>query len=439
LTKVAAFALVLLATGCTLASDYGKYTFDLVDAGTDAGTDAADSSIDVAVDSVAPTDSNTDAADSTTPCDCDCDDRCEGGECVPSNPAKDVRAGGRHACAWTVGDELFCWGDNDEGQLGLGDADRTLRPAPVFVDTVGAITDLAIGAEHTCLIADGFQLSCWGSNSWGVLGVGSGIVDSTGDPQEVDPTRRWTVVTAGDLHTCAITDSMAVYCWGRGINGRLGLGSTTSFSRPQSLREDRYSSLTAGLAHTCGIQAGVGRCWGQANNGRLGTGNTMDFDVPTDMATPPDLWGAITAGARHTCGIDSVGTGLYCWGDSTNGQLGVGPSSDLNRPTRVGTTADWTDVAAGAGHTCAVRDDDEVWCFGSNATGELGIGDNSPRDEPVRVTSPADRWTEVSAGDGLTCAIRSGGQVWCWGSNTFGQLGVGDNADRNLPARVCLP
>ncbi|HSZ30297.1 MAG TPA: hypothetical protein VK784_11175, partial [Pseudonocardiaceae bacterium] len=141
-----------------------------------------------------------------------------------------------------------------------------------------------------------------------------------------------------------------------------------------------------------------------------------------------------------TCGI-RMGNTLWCWGDGTFGELGTGHTTNANLPQQVTKrTAGWNSITVGGFHTCATRSDGTLWCWGSNDFGQLGIGNTISQDLPQQVTTPASTgWTSVTAGGEHTCATRSDGTLWCWGYNGVGQLGIGNTISQDLPQQVTSP
>lgn len=201
------------------------------------------------------------------------------------------------------------------------------------------------------------------------------------------------------------------------------------------------TQLEAGGEHTCELfNTGGVKCWGGNDFGQLGDGTSG-----TDRLTPVSVSGLtsgvtqIAAGDSHTCALLSTGA-VKCWGSNDFGQLGDGTSgTDRLTPVSVsGLTSGVTQISAGDSHTCALLSTGEVKCWGSNDYGQ--IGDNTAgtdRLTPVFVSGLASPVTEISAGFTHTCAILNTGAVSCWGSNDYGQLG--DNTagtDRRTPVSV---
>ena len=205
----------------------------------------------------------------------------------------------------------------------------------------------------------------------------------------------------------------------------------------------QWTHVAPGDQHTCATRAnGTLWCWGDNAYGDLGIGNQTGQDRPRPVTTPAaGGWANVTAGGDHTCAIRSGGT-LWCWGDNAYGELGIGNQTGQDRPRPVTTPAagGWASVTAGGDHTCAIRSGGTLWCWGDNAYGELGIGNQTGQDRPRPVTTPAaGGWASVTAGGTHTCAIRSDGTLWCWGRNETGQLGIGNQNNQNLPRQVTTP
>ena len=165
--------------------------------------------------------------------------------------------------------------------------------------------------------------------------------------------------------------------------------------------------------------------------GQLGNGTLTSSSSRSASEAPAD-WTGISAGfSAHTCGIRS-NRALYCWGDNTDGQLGDNTTTDRTVPTRVGTATGWTLVSAGGhgsydsgftevtGQTCRLfRAGGQLYCWGDNSDGEIGDGTMTNRLTPTRIGS-ADDWNDISAGASHSCGIRAGGALYCWGANVLG-------------------
>jgi alpha-tubulin suppressor-like RCC1 family protein len=204
-----------------------------------------------------------------------------------------------------------------------------------------------------------------------------------------------------------------------------------------------WAHVAVGSYHTCGIRTDATLwCWGFNDYGQLGLGNHANQDRPQQVTTPAaGGWTSVTAGIYYTCATRTDGT-VWCWGYNGQGQVGIGNESGQDLPRQVTTPArgGWTSVTASGDATCATRTGGTLWCWGYNFYGQLGLGNHTNQDRPQQVVTPAaGGWTSVSAGGEHTCATRTSGTLWCWGYNDVGQLGVGSHAAQDLPRQVATP
>ena len=319
--------------------------------------------------------------------------------------------------------------------------------------------EVVIGGGHTCAIMTDRTMRCWGRGEFGQLGYGD--TESLGDDEPagagglVSVPGRVVQATAGEDHTCAVSDRGQVRCWGRNRRGQLGRGGRDSMGDDETVSEmssveinERAISVAAGYAHSCAVtEAGNLFCWGANEAGQLGYGDTNDYgSLPRERpaARGPVPLGAkataVAAGAKHTCALLEGGE-VLCWGRGDAGQLGRGdnrswgdtPQRLPSSGTRVALGGPAVAITAGDLHTCALLADGTARCWGYGWDGRLGTGNtrNLGDDEAVS-SSPALRFstavTSISAGAQHTCLTTAAGEVSCFGRGTNGQLGRG-NAD----------
>ena len=337
-----------------------------------------------------------------------------------------VSAGGYHTCSVTTAGGLKCWGRNSSGQLGDGTYIHRLTPLDV-TGLTGGVAAVSAGFVHTCAVTTAGGLKCWGD------GFGSAPVDVSGLSVGVS------TVSAGRHHTCAVTTAGGVKCWGANSNGQLGDGTTTIRAPPvdTSGLSSGVSTVSAGQSYTCAvITAGGLKCWGSNHYGKLGDGTATDRSTQVDVTGLTSGVAAVSTGSYHTCAVTTTG-GLKCWGSNRYGQLGDGTATDRSTQVDVtGLTSGVAAVSTGSFHTCAVTTTGGLKCWGQNRYGQLGDGTTSIRSTPVDVSGLSARVAAVSAGLDHTCAPTTTGGLKCWGLNRYGQLGDGTTSTRATPVDV---
>lgn len=301
-----------------------------------------------------------------------------------------VAAGPGHACGLTSGGEAYCWGRNDAGQLGAAAPGRcTTDDGTVACSTRAAravaplrFRALAVGGAHTCGITGSDRLLCWGANAAGQLGAG-GFGPGGPEPRAVLPAVA--DVAAGDLHTCALSLAGDVLCWGANGDGQLGDRTFVPRPAPTVVTIRGGTGLTAGARHGCVLAPA--HCWGRGGEGQIGDGEALTVPFPVRLASDREFV-LLTAGRAHTCGVAAGGEGL-CWGDGSAGALGVGGTPDARTaPTPVAGDRSWSSLSAGGGHTCGVDADAGLWCWGRNDSGQIGDGTREDRLSPTPVEEP---------------------------------------------------
>jgi len=323
-----------------------------------------------------------------------------------------ISTGGSHTCALTSGGAVRCWGNNDSGELGTG----TTTDSSVPVDVAGlgsGVSAIAAGGLHTCALTSGGGAKCWGRNVEGQLGNGS-TTDSSIPVEAAGLAGRISAISAGTLHSCAVTTGGGVKCWGSNEYGQLGTGTTTDSSVPVDVSglASGVSAIAAGVYHTCALTSGGGvKCWGY---GQSADATVFNSSVPVDVSGLESGVSTIAASYDHSCAL-TAGGGVKCWGANYNGQLGNGTNSASNVPVDVsGLRSGVRAISAGFGYICALTSGGGVKCWGVSNGGEVGD-----------VAGLASGVTAIAAGGRHACAVMGKGRVKCWGDNSDGQLGNG--------------
>ena len=352
-----------------------------------------------------------------------------------------VSVGGTETCAVTARGAAFCWG------LRYGASD-TVHPVPAPPD----VRTIEIGTFRACAVDLIGRALC----TFDMFGrpvprdcpVGVCLYPvrhATGAP--------YARVSMGERHACALDMRGAAYCWGAGDYGQLGDGMpapSAGTARREGLAPApvmgglTLSAISAGEMHTCALtDERRAYCWGQGQAGEIGNDSIMSSCVradrpernPCQVNTPIPVrtdqrFVAISAGRRLTCAI-SVAGAVYCWGGNQRCALGTCEGASSSIPVRISLPKRAIVVSAGARSACAILTDRRAYCWGDNRAGQLGSpvqgpwgvcpmgGRCSPR--PTQVGGNH-RWRAISIGDLHACGISVKGALYCWGARSEGRL-----------------
>jgi alpha-tubulin suppressor-like RCC1 family protein len=350
---------------------------------------------------------------------------------ILENSYVQVSAGSMVTCGLRASGSLYCWGSNMRSMLGSTTATGMCGPwactdRPILVAGGRKYSSVSVGVMHVCAIQanTGFAF-CWGEDGLtGRLGTGAtddgmGHAIANATPVGVASAAVFKSISAGLDHTCGVTTSDDLFCWGKNRNGQLDASvAAANAAQPfptQVSGTTKFAAVSAGMMHTCGLTtANAMVCWG-----KLGGGG---FSGTTVMGS----WNAVAQSttAFHICGLNGSNGGL-CWGDGVSGQLGNGTSGAGTRsatPVTVSGSLNFSQISAGEVHSCGLSGGQAV-CWGANLYGQLGDYSQVQRATPVSV-SGGRAYDQISAGSAHTCAV-SAGDVYCWGNNETGQLGLG--------------
>ena len=333
-----------------------------------------------------------------------------------------------------------------------------------------AVASAATGEVHTAVVKTDGTLWVWGDNWDGQLGVGTDVEFSY-TPVQVGSGKNWKTVAAGGYHTVALKTDGTLWAWGWNADGKLGIGTDEDSYTPVQVGLDNdWASVAAGYEHTVALKTdGSLWAWGSNFYGQLGVDTNLDnciYDYEKDYWYCPvpiqvgsnKNWALIAAGDSHTVALEKDGS-LWAWGANWDGQLGIGENNDsclydyeyeyCPVPVQVGSDKEWATVAAGFSHTVALKTDGALLAWGRNDDGQLGTGANHVScvynelwgywycPIPVQVGSDKD-WAAVVAGGAQSLALKTGGTLWAWGDNSYGQLGDDTGISSNTPVMVGL-
>jgi len=359
-----------------------------------------------------------------------------------------VDASDSHACALLSSGDVYCWGDNESGELGtrLPRGQRQSQK-PIRVKHVPKALSVAVGSGYdsgfTCAALRGGKVSCWGSNAMGTLGRGrfpkhgffpSGFAGFHPDPTTIRGVERVIAVSGTYDHVCALLSSGRVVCWGgneyeqlgdgRSDHGTFALGASDwamDFSpRPVAVKGIRTATqVSAGVGQTCTIlKSGRVSCWGVINGVWVGADKKPPVSI--DSPKPIEVKGVhnarqISVGSGFACAVIAGGS-IECWSSTVKAQVGS--------PITVRGVAGATQVSAGQDRACAVTRGGLVECWDE---GYSRIAKTPGRAEQVKGLS---KIVQVSVGSEDRCALRSDGKVFCWKTSPFWPEGLGSTAGR---------
>ena len=249
-----------------------------------------------------------------------------------------------------------------------------------------------------------------------------------------------TMVAAGDSHNCALLATGGVKCWGSNVNGRLGDGTTTDRYTPVHVTglATGITAVSAGGYHSCALTSTGGvKCWGSNSKGQLGDDSLTDSSIPVDVTGLSSGVSAIDTDLIHSCALLATG-GVKCWGNNRTGQLGNGSTSNSSIPVDVtGLSSGVSAIGTGDSHTCAILAiGSGVKCWGRNNEGQLGDGTTTQSLTTVVVSRLYSGATNIAVGSNHSCALLATGGIKCWGDNYAGQLGNGSTSNSSTPVAV---
>jgi alpha-tubulin suppressor-like RCC1 family protein len=338
-----------------------------------------------------------------------------------------------HTCGIITTGDLYCWGSQVGGMRGIGGTGITgSDPTPTVVTGGHQWTELDAGFTTVCGVADGGKLYCWGDASEAALGNGV----TTGNyptPVAILPESSFVSVDIGLVNgACAITVGHTAMCWGKGTWGRLGNGAETIATRPGAVSGlNRFAGIATSYSGTCGVtDAGAAMCWG--SYAVLGNGGPFPDDcggiacAKSPIATSGGLTfkPTIVHDGSQVCAI-ATNEKTYCWSSNPPAELAGAPI--------------FTALAEGDLDACGLAQSGTVYCWGSNRNGRFGSPPNISMIQSVPVPVPGGQiFTKLSMSQNHMCGITTDGNVWCWGSNDYGELGDRTTTPSTTPVRVKL-
>jgi len=354
------------------------------------------------------------------------------------------RAGNREqapgaADAYTIvpdASPIWAWGSNTDLQLGSSTAATCsgypCTTQPLQIRGFDGITQIVAGSLHSAALREDGTVWTWGDNAQGQLGIGSG-------PDSVSPVQvaltGVTAIAAGGYHTIALRSDGTVWSWGHQAGG-LGDGTTTSPRTTPVIVTGLTNviAIAAGRAHSLAVRAdGTVWAWGTNSNGQLGDNSTKNRASPVQVQIVSNIT-AVAAGGYFSLALKADGT-IWAWGANSSGQLGIGSTQDKRRAVQATGAANVAAIAAGESHSLAVREDGSLLAWGANSAGQVGNGSTANALSPVAVIGLANV-TSLDGGVAHSVATTADGEAWGWGQGARGQLDRGATSSALTPMTI---
>ena len=354
----------------------------------------------------------------------------------PYNPRVNAKivAGFEHSLV-IDGGQVLAWGSNKNALAGFTSAEY--QPTPTLIDGLENIIALAQGsaANHALALRLDGTVWAWGDNENGQLGVGNDEIINTSKPMMVKELYGAVAIAAGKSHSIALKDDGSVWTWGDNSFGQLGHIVQKNSLAPKRIHGlNNVVAVSAGYHHSVALKKdGTVWTWGKNLNGQLGLGNNETFSKPIQIPNLTDVV-YITSGASHCIALKGDGS-VWAWGWNDYGQLGDGTFISRNSPIQINKAEKIVRISAGGLHSVALNTSGEVYAWGANTFGQLGKSSFRNYAVPVKVFS-LKNIVSVDAGDMHSLAIKSDGTVFSWGSNSNYQLGENEELSSSTALAV---
>lgn len=349
-------------------------------------------------------------------------------------------------CALTTSSEVQCWGSNSYGLLGAGTGTSGFRVQPQTVlGLIGGVKQLASGGNHACAITGNDELHCWGLDNWGQLGRGSSSAEGHPAPAAaIQFPQKIKDVALADASTCALPVTGGVTCVGYQSGGMLGTGAyspdNNSFvAVAVNGLSGETKKIVGGRYNFCAISAaGALQCWGARTGAGVGPGSEPFVYGPEQVLGLTSGVLEVALGEQAGCAIKSGG--LWCWGQNQRGLLGAAEDPSYQPVLAHGRTTGAAHVALERyGRSgCAALTAGGVYCWGQNSSGQLGRGYTGPTEGwgPV-LGLETTKVSQLAGGDGFYCAVLADNTAKCWGNNyVYSLLGHQDGSQNVVPEPV---
>ena len=352
---------------------------------------------------------------------------------------KQIACGSYHTFILKNDGSIWSCGYNNRGQLGLGNNTNQKTFTRVTTNINNDVKQIACGGSHTVILKnDGSVWSC-GYNTYGQLGLGNNNNNTTFTQVTTNINNDVKQIACGNQHTIILKNNGSLWACGYNSYGQLGLGSSTTknaFTKVTTNINNDAKQAICGYNFTV-IEKTDGTLWGCGDNstGQLGLGDTTQRNTFAQVTTNASNVKQIACGNNHTIILKNDGTVWGC-GYNAYGALGLG-ASDTSKTTFTQVINNAKQIACGGHYTVILKSDGSIWASGSTDYGQFGLGDTTERTAFTQITANINNNVkQIACGYGHTFILKNDGSIWSCGDNANGQLGFGDNTQRNTFTQV---
>ncbi|REK75632.1 fibronectin type III domain-containing protein [Paenibacillus paeoniae] len=325
------------------------------------------------------------------------------------------------------------WGRNTSAQLGQGDL--TNRTTPKLIPNLQGVKDITAGINFVVALMENGSVWVWGGNEFGQLGLGN--FENRSIPTELTSVTGVKEIASGFYHVIVLKEDGLLQVWGRNNNGQLGLGNSVAVLKPTPLPINVSINQVAVTAYSSYVLTQEGKIlsWGLNSSGELGHGDTASRTTPVEIMSTGDRFSSIITGRTHLIAISKDGS-IRMAGNNANGQLGLGDTANRNKLTVLyGNTKSVQDIITDGNNTFILFEDGTVWGTGRNNSGYLGVGDAVSRTNFVPINGLSNV-QKIALGSNFVLALLKNGTVMSWGLNESGQLGNGTTIASTKPVLI---
>ncbi len=350
---------------------------------------------------------------------------------------KHISAGFIHSLILKDNGEVYSFGNNSYGQLGLALDDDNVYEPTLILEMPKNIKYISAGTNISLVLNENGQVYSWGLNEHGQLGLGD-IIEQHKPALVLKMPADTIQISIGDYHSLSLNINNKVYSWGYNEYGQLGLGPYDEISIPTLVLEmpNNIVQISIGEFHTLAL-SNDGHIYSFGNNryGQLGLGDYDNRNIPTLVPKAPNNIIQIVAGTSHSLCLTNDGY-IYSFGKNNEGQLGLGNNVDRNIPTLIPNLNNIIQISGNSESTLALSNTGKIYAFGYNNEGQLGLGDYENRIRPTLVLKIPNNIIQISTGHWYSLVLMADGRIYAFGKNFNGQLGFRDDTDINIPTLI---